>query len=102
MAFTRGTTPFYTVSFPDLDFDELSDVYVTFEQTKQGIEITKHGSDLTWGADNVSFRLSQEDTLKFRPSEVKIQVRAIDNNGYAVASTIWTEDVNDVLYEKVI
>lgn len=102
MAFTRGTTPTYTIAFPDIDFSTLTDIYITFEQTKQGVEITKHGDDLAWAADHVSVRLSQADTLKFKAGEIKVQVRAIDNTDNAVASTIWYEDVNDVLYEKVI
>ena len=104
MAFTRGTTPIYTVTFSDFPLDDAADVYITFEQTSSGVELTKHGDELTWDRENntVTTKLTQAETLTFQKGSIKIQIRAVDNEGTAVATSIFSDTVNDVLYERVI
>lgn len=106
MAFTRGTTPVYTITFSDIQLSNLADVYITFEQNKDGsnVELTKHGDDLTWDTTNnrATVKLSQEETLKFKKGTIKIQIRAVDNEATAVATSIFDDTVSEVLYEKVI
>lgn len=104
MAFTRGTTPSYTFTFSGLDLSSVRDVYITFEQSSSGTEITKHAPDVDIDpAENkAGITLTQQDTLKFQKGSVKVQLRAIDENGTAVATAIFSDKVNEVLYEGVI
>ena len=104
MAFTRGTTPVYSITFSELSLSDLSDVYITFEQKKSGYELTKHGTDLTWDYANnkVQCVLSQAETLKFASGDIKVQIRAIDSAQMATATEILDDTVDDVLYEAVI
>ena len=102
MSFTRGTTPVYRIIFEDVSMADIKDVYVTFEQAKNNVEITKHGEELTRSDTGVSLTLSQSETLKFQKGTIKIQIRAIDYNDMATATSITEDTVNDVLYEKVI
>lgn len=105
MSFIRGTTPTYTIKYPrEIQIDTLKDTYITFEQNKANVELTKHGSELViMEQDNaVKVTLSQEETLKFQKGTFKLQIRSIDYFGHAVATIEAEDEVYDVLYEKVI
>ena len=103
MAFTRGTTPTYTFTFNGLSLYTVNDVYITFEQTG-GTELTKHSPDVVIEpmGNKAILTLTQTETLSFSKGSVKVQLRAIDENGTAVATAIFTDKVNEVLYEGVI
>ncbi len=90
----RGTTPTFTY---DVDADLTGwDVYATFEQ--EGVEITRKPVDMepTEGGSTCSVELTQEDTLLFHEGRAKTQLRAI-KDGVAVASTIFSFDVGEIL-----
>lgn len=102
MSFTRGTTPTYTITFSGIPLGNIKDIYITFEQTKSNVEITKHGDDLVRTDENVQVTLSQRETLQFNRGDIKIQIRAIDFYEKALATAIVEDTVSDVLYEDVI
>lgn len=81
----RGSTPTNTFNV-DIDLRDAT-VYVTYEQKGQ-IVLEKTGDDLTVTEDSITLELSQEDTLKFVPGSVLIQIRYVFANGAADASNI--------------
>ena len=105
----RGSTPTYTVTISSSDpsvsiatiIAAIEDIFITFEQ--EGVsEITKHGDDLTWGEDSVSFYLTQQDTLSFEEGSIEIQIRVALPNDMAMGTDIAADTVGRVLYEEVI
>ncbi|RHC58347.1 hypothetical protein DW839_01975 [Enterocloster bolteae] len=99
---TRGTTPTITLTLNEVDLTSLKSVYVTFCQsgkmlTKQsgteGVEITEH---------TVSVSLSQEETLRFTPGTVEVQLRGLTNGGDAFATNVARVAVKEVLLKEVI
>lgn len=105
----RGTTPTFKVkvksSSETVTVEELmsmiEDFYITFQQSKK-ISVTKHGDDLVWEEDGVSFYLKQEETLLFRTGPIDIQVRCALPGDKAIASDIRDQVVEQVLNEEVI
>ena len=105
----RGSTPTYTVRVNSLDPNVpvenlmafIEDFYITFEQ-EGVVEVTKHGNDLTWFQDGVSFHLTQEDTLSFEEGSIEIQIRVALPNDMAVGTSISADSIGRVLYEEVI
>lgn len=99
---TRGTTPTITLTLETMDLTSLKSVYVTFCQfgkmlTKQsgdeGVDITEH---------TVSVSLSQEETLRFTPGTVEVQLRGLTNGGDAFATNVAKVAVKEVLLKEVI
>ncbi len=101
MGFTRGTTP--THVWQDIDID-LTDarVYVTYSQGRGQKVLEKTNEDLTITKDSISVTLSQEDTLRFSPGEVGIQIRYVLKGGTAGASSIFRTSAFVILKEGVI
>lgn len=81
----RGSTPTNTFSV-DIDLRDAT-IFVDYEQ-KGNIVLEKTGDDLTVTEDSITLELSQEDTLKFVPGSVLIQIRYVFANGAADASNI--------------
>lgn len=50
----------------------------------------------------VSIVLSQEDTRKFNPGKVKIQLKIKMDNGSVICSKIMVRDMNEILEDEVI
>lgn len=101
MATIRGTTPIHTFT-TDLDLTTADSVFVTYKQ--DGIVILEKDKDhLTITEDTITYKLTQEETLIFRPLYgVKIQIRAKFADGTAVASNVISAGINDILKEGVI
>ena len=98
----RGTTPLYMIWFEGISYDDISDIYLTFEQSKSSQELTKHFPDIVVRDGYAYVQLTQEETLAFAKGSGKVQVRFIDNSGNAFKSVIANMQVSDVLYEEVI
>lgn len=96
----RGTTPTVTCGF-DFGQQEVEALYITFAQDGKEI-FTKELSEMMWEEDGISFRLSQEDTLKFQKGEIDVQVRLKLFNGIAMGSNKVPMTVTDILKEGVI
>lgn len=105
----QGTTPALNCVVFNWDLTDKT-VYLTIEcgMTK----ITKYGHELvityvddqpdTEPYSSVICLLTQSDTLSMRGKEATIQMRFVDSNGMAYASTKAKIDINDVIYRAVI
>ena len=101
MATARGTTPTFTLTFPNtVDLTLASNVYVTF---KSGAKVlTKTGEDLTVEEHSVSVYLNQEETLAFTELGTGIQVNWTYSDGSRAASEIKTFTFSNQLLNKVV
>ncbi len=83
----RGTTPTLKIKVIGMDVALFKSVYITIKQGSE--ELTKTNEDIEIKDGNIlSVFLDQEDTLKFLGGHVDIQLRAVTENGLAVASNI--------------
>ena len=100
----RGTTPRVTVTAP-IDLTSMA-VYLTFKQGSA--EATLANADFEAfayadGKTTISASLTQEQTLGFKAGErVRVQIRAIDGDGHAVASSIASVKVTGLLRDGSI
>ena len=95
----RGTTP-TNVFRVNVDLTDAT-VFVTYSQ-RDKIIIEKTGSDLEVTSTQISSKLTQEDTLAFRPGSVKIQIRYVKSDGTADASNIISTTSEEILKDGVI
>lgn len=96
----RGTTPTLQISC-DLDLEHCKVVWLTLKQMK--VEITKQLTDMTLTEDGFSVTLSQEETLKLAAGgKLQIQLRALTQDGVAVASNVETVLVDAILKDGEI
>ena len=83
---TRGTTPTLTLSIDNADLSTLKNMYITFSQeTRKLIKVYQAGSEnnqIAIDVENseVAVSLTQDETLKFKPGPVDIQVRYTNKN----------------------
>lgn len=98
----RGTTPVVKVNIKGIEVSELQSLYLTFDQGD--IQITKKTEDLTIDTEDNSIKahLSQQDTLEFGDGNVKIQLRAVTKDGIAVASSIKSKPIGEILMDGEI
>lgn len=98
----RGTTP--TVSLDaDRNYIGYPYIVVTFEdRTGTEVDVVGPGPDLSVTPSQVMARLTQEQTLALEAGKIKIQIRAIDSTGQAVADTVKNDVLEDVLKDGVI
>lgn len=102
---TRGTTPTLVLEVDDYDLTTLKSVYITIKQ-KEIYTLTKKLTDR--GVEIVSEHeidvyLTQEETLRFRPGIALVDIRAVDNDGNAVASDEPQElQIGDILLDGII
>lgn len=101
----RGTTPtinLITTSIEDLNYIDISDLYVTFMQNEVLI-IEKTLSDVTLNLNTISMTLTQEETLLFDfKKTVNIQVRIKCGDNCAICSNIVNTTFDKILKEGVI
>lgn len=97
----RGTTP-TNIFNVNVDLTEAEDIIISYAQ-KGNVVINKMISDIDVTEDTVSTTLTQTETLKLDAAyDVDIQIRALFDDGTAIASDIITVDVGKILYEGVI
>ena len=99
----RGTTPTVSLLVTDCDMTDCT-VYVSIKQCDQVGTLTNDDLEITVEDGNtyIVFGLTQEQTLSFAPGHVNIQVRWIDSDGTALASTIGEIDIGKILLEGEI
>ena len=99
---TRGTTPTHIFLLPDsLDSSLFTEVFITYAQ--MGKVVTEKGTDdLTVSGNEVRVTLKQEDTLRFLPGKVEIQMRIKTVGGSAFASEVVLTSAEKVLKDGVI
>lgn len=117
----RGTTPTITLTVTDYDISDATNVWVTFEQSTSGTEITKYWEKYPDAEDTdandgimvngnvVVCKLSQAETLEFAKGKVDVQLKAKfddfdDSTKYdnTVATVIKRLSMEDVLNEEVM
>lgn len=98
-ALRRGTTPTNTFNV-NIDLREAT-VFISYAQ-RGVVLVDKTGLDLFVEEDKITTRLSQEDTLKFKPGEVDIQIRYVKADGTADASNIIKTTVDMILKDGEI
>lgn len=103
----RGTTPSLDFIVPwDSPIDQLTDLYVTFNQEgKTVMEFTKESDEVEFiiSENTIRVNLTQADTLKLNADyKVQIQLRAKSFDGTALATPIVKKDVDRILKEGVI
>lgn len=97
----RGTTPTMRFCLP-FNADLLDAAYVTIVQDGKTV-IEKTLEECEADENMLSFRLTQDDTLKFEEGQwVEIQMRARMKSGEALASQIERTTVQRILKEGVI
>ena len=98
----RGTTPTHTFTLPpEIRSADFENIYITYSQNGE-VVLEKTGSELNVSDAGIQLTLSQEDTLKFKSGQVKIQLRARLKDGQAVASNIICTTAKEVLKDGVI
>ena len=97
----RGTTPTHIFK-TDMDISEATEIYITYKQ--DDIVIEKTIEDCTVTPEEITVKLSQEETLAFKQSGyvADVQIRAKFPNGTAVASNIMTIEVSKILKDGEI
>lgn len=96
----RGTTPTHIFE-TDVDLRDFR-IYISYKQ-RGSVIVEKTNEDCEITATQVSVKLSQEDTLKFNiDAPVRIQIRAVVENGDAIASDIIDTPAREILKDGVI
>ena len=99
----QGTTPALLLRVKGKDLTGCN----VFASIKAGMRvITKTGSDLEMDTDDddtlVLCHLTQEDTLPLSEGEADVQVRFINSDGVAEATSKAKITIESVIYKKVI
>lgn len=83
----RGTTPTIVLNIDDVEhMEEFAKWFVAIKQ--DSVEIVKTDEQIEIEGNSLKVRLSQEETLRYKQSEVEVQIRALTNTGVAIASDI--------------
>lgn len=97
----RGTTPTHVFN-TDVNLSDCEEIFVTYAQ-KGIVIINKNIDDLELTSETVVVTLTQTDTLKLDTEyDVEIQIRALFDDGTAIASNIIKIDVERILKDGVI
>lgn len=117
----RGTTPTITITVSDYDLSYATDIWVTFEQTSSGTEITREwkrypddddedaNDGISVTGQVITVKLGQDETLEFSKGSVKLQAKFKTDDfddsttrDTVVASDVVTLQVDDILNEDVM
>lgn len=105
MTITRGTTPeLFCVIPAEISVDNVKEIWISIAQTGEVI-IDRKLSDggIVINVPNLTFRLTQEESLKFRTfSSAYCGVRILLNDGTALASKKEEITISDVIKGGVI
>lgn len=97
----KGTTPTHVFTLP-FDMATVKTIQIVYAQNHI-VKLEKGNEDCTFDGNNVSIRLTQEDTLKFDgDGYVNIQVRVLTVGGDALASNIMKTFLMDCLSDEVL
>lgn len=99
----RGTTPGITFKLnTNIDLSQISILYVTFKTMFVEETFTKEDCDVDNDKKTITVRFSQEQTLKFIPGEINVQIRFKVGNDRAYSTPIKTITVGQILKDGVI
>lgn len=97
----RGTTP-TNIFNVNVDLTDAEDIIISYAQ-KGNVVINKFIEDIDITEEALITTLTQTETLKLDAAyNVEIQIRALFDDGTAIASDIISVDVGKILYEGVI
>lgn len=106
MQFIRGTTPSIDITVKsELDLHLLTQVWLRISQQKGKIVVDKDITDLVdidYDEKLMIFKLTQDDTLSFKPGDAEIQMRILLNDGTALACIAETVEIADINKDGVI
>lgn len=98
----RGTTPTHTFTLPEgVNSADFAVIYITYSQNGETV-LEKTGTELTLEPNAIKVLFSQEDSLKFEPGPVKVQLRGRMPDGQAIASNIISTTAKEVLKDGEI
>ena len=102
----RGTTPIISYTFHTIDVEDIAVIYLTLQQGGVKVErdITTATVETSQTVGKISWKLTQEETLKFLQSKalVQIQIRYRLVDGTAGGSKISQVDPQAILKDGVI
>ena len=98
----RGTTPIIRYTFNIINVSDIDVIYLTLQQA--GVKVERDKSTAVIEEGQVSWKLTQEETLRFLQSKalVQIQIRYRLNDGTAGGSKISLVDPEAILKDGVI
>lgn len=96
----RGTTPTLRITVEGIQVESLTSIFLTLKQGNT--ELEKTNVEVDTENNRLIAELSQEETLMFDEGGVRVQFRALLENGKAVASNIVTTTMDEILMEGVI
>lgn len=97
----RGTTPTHTFQIP-ISVADLKEVRITYEQMGRKI-LEKTEKELLMEGKEISFTLTQEESLKFKASApVDLQVKVLTTSGTVLASPVIRMSVYKILNTEVL
>lgn len=98
----RGTTPYVTIQ-TDQDLTGYSYVVFTIEdRLGTQVDVDNRSGNMQVSQYSVTVKLTQDNTLALQKGGVKMQIRAVDTGGNAIASNIMQANLEDVLKDGVI
>lgn len=99
----RGTTPYITIKTKQSLTGYSTVVFTIEDSSGTEISIDNKSGMMQVGSNQVTVKLTQDQTLRLKGNHVKMQLRAADSTGEnAVASNVMTGRLDDVLKEGVI
>lgn len=99
----RGSTPDYVLLLNDIDLSGQT-VYVTISQMGKSLTLTNDRLSVAMDEHGtaIAFKLTQEDTLRFRVGSAEVQLKSIDETGHVTPTYIAKISIEPALLEKVI
>ena len=104
LEFIRGTTPSIEITVKtEIDLHQVTQVWSSISQQKN-VKILKTIDDAEFDYENrkMTFRYTQEETLGLKAGEAIIQIRALLEDGTALATHQTTVDIYDTNKDGVI
>ena len=105
MELIRGTTPTIEVIVKnqDIDLHDVTQVWIYISQSKK-VKVDKIYDDVDFDYDHRIMRVTfkQEDTLELKAGEALIQIRALLENGTALATIAENIEVAEIYKEGEI
>ena len=96
----RGTTPSFEFTLP-FEVETLAKCYVSFSQFGR-VVLEKTLDEVTTSGKKIMFKLTQEETLRFAPDFIQIQIRCVTMDSEALASNIMNTHASLILKDGVI
>lgn len=91
----QGTTPLLKFKVKGADFSDLASLYLVFKQNSY--TIVKLLGAVSVSEDTIITELTEEETLRFEPGEVLVQLRYSTNTNKTFATNIATIQVYPLL-----